>query len=184
MISPEALRRYPYFSQLPEEALKQVAMICEDRSFKAGERLFEESAEMKSSARLYDKGQAAAELMILVSGEVDLVTEMSGGNESARCVAGRRGPDGRVFDDRAVSPHRQRDCPARWLDARHRRRKAEGAVRATARPGVYGHEPGRQGSSGKAAGRTGAAGCRPVGPRRPGLASNAGHPRNPYAAES
>jgi CRP/FNR family cyclic AMP-dependent transcriptional regulator len=90
MISPEALRRYPYFSQLPEEALKQVAMICEDRSFKAGERLFEESAEMKSSARLYDKGQAAAELMILVSGEVDLVTEMSGGNESpvASLVAG------------------------------------------------------------------------------------------------
>ncbi|MCJ7511417.1 MAG: Crp/Fnr family transcriptional regulator [Anaerolineales bacterium] len=82
MISPETLRRYPYFAGLPEEALKQVAMLSEQRPFKAGEHLFEESAAYKAGARLYEKGQEAKELMILVSGEVDLVTELSGGKEA------------------------------------------------------------------------------------------------------
>ena len=82
MISPETLRRYPYFAGLPEEALKQVAMFAEQRSFKGGERLFEESAAFKAGARLYEKGKEAKELLILVSGEVDLITELSGGKEA------------------------------------------------------------------------------------------------------
>ncbi len=82
MISPEVLRRYPYFAGLPEDALKQVAMLSEQRPFKAGARLFEESAAFKAGARLYEKGEEAKELMILVSGQVDLVTELSGGKEA------------------------------------------------------------------------------------------------------
>lgn len=82
MISPEILRRYPYFAGLSEDALKQVAMLAEQRPFKAGERLFEESAAFKAGARLYEKGEEAKELMILVSGEVDLVIELSGGKEA------------------------------------------------------------------------------------------------------
>jgi CRP/FNR family transcriptional regulator, cyclic AMP receptor protein len=82
MISPETLRRYPYFAGLPEDALKQVAMLSEQRPFKAGKRLFEESAAYKAGARLYEKGAEARELMILVSGEVDLVAELSGGKEA------------------------------------------------------------------------------------------------------
>ena len=82
MISPETLRRYPYFAGLSEDALKQVALISEQRSFKSGDRMFEESAAFKAGARLYEKGEEARELMILVAGEVDLVTELSGGKEA------------------------------------------------------------------------------------------------------
>jgi CRP-like cAMP-binding protein len=82
MISPETLRRYPYFAGLSDEALKQVAMLAELRPFKAGQRLFEESAAFKAGARLYEKGEEAKELMILVSGEVDMATELSGGKEA------------------------------------------------------------------------------------------------------
>jgi CRP-like cAMP-binding protein len=82
MVSPEILRRYPYFAGLPEEALRQVAMLAEQRAFKAGERLFEESAAFKAGARLYEKGEEAKELLILVAGEVDLLTELSGGKEA------------------------------------------------------------------------------------------------------
>lgn len=60
MISPERLRRYPHCAGAPDEMLKAVAMLAHERSFKAGDRLFEE-------------GATATKLMFLDSGEVDIV---------------------------------------------------------------------------------------------------------------
>ena len=36
MISPEVLRRYPYFAGISEESLKQVAMIADETCVAAG----------------------------------------------------------------------------------------------------------------------------------------------------
>jgi CRP/FNR family transcriptional regulator, cyclic AMP receptor protein len=59
MISPEVLRRYPYFGGISEESLKQLAMIAEDKCIAAGTLLFRE-------------GDPAAHLSIIVRGEVDI----------------------------------------------------------------------------------------------------------------
>ena len=37
MISPELLRRYPYFADVSEESLKRVAMISEEQTVAAGQ---------------------------------------------------------------------------------------------------------------------------------------------------
>lgn len=60
MISPERLRRYPHCAGAPDEMLKSVAMLAQERRFKAGERLFEE-------------GATATKLMFLEAGEVDII---------------------------------------------------------------------------------------------------------------
>src|SRR3990172_5787419 len=60
MISPERLRRFPHYAGASDEMLKQVAMLGKERTFKAGERLFEE-------------GKPAAHLLMLEAGEVDIV---------------------------------------------------------------------------------------------------------------
>ncbi|MBC7337778.1 MAG: cyclic nucleotide-binding domain-containing protein, partial [Clostridia bacterium] len=36
MVSPEMLRRYPYFAKISEESLKEIAMMAEERSYPAG----------------------------------------------------------------------------------------------------------------------------------------------------
>jgi CRP-like cAMP-binding protein len=59
MISPEVLRRFSYFSGISESMVKQVAMICEDRTARAGETLFEE-------------GREARFLYVIVEGEIDI----------------------------------------------------------------------------------------------------------------
>ena len=81
MISPEILRRYAHFAGLSEDCLKEVALLCEERSFKAGDRIFEESSGYKASARIYEKGEEATHLMILASGEVDIVYSLAEGDE-------------------------------------------------------------------------------------------------------
>ena len=60
MISPELLRRFPFFAGLSEEQLKQIAMIAEQETYKAGEVIFEE-------------GDEAHALYIIVEGEVSIV---------------------------------------------------------------------------------------------------------------
>ncbi len=60
MISPERLRHFPHFSGMPDELLQRIAMMTSERSFKEGERLFEE-------------GNTASHLMLLESGEVSIV---------------------------------------------------------------------------------------------------------------
>ncbi|GAB6165183.1 cyclic nucleotide-binding domain-containing protein [Thermostilla marina] len=59
MVSPELLRRYPYFTNISEESLKQIAMLAEEKKFPAGVQLFNE-------------GDPANYLNVIVSGEVNI----------------------------------------------------------------------------------------------------------------
>lgn len=70
MISPERLRRYPHCAGAPDDLLKAVAMLAQERPFKAGDRLFEE-------------GATATKLMFLDSGEVDIVYRLGDDREVA-----------------------------------------------------------------------------------------------------
>ena len=60
MVSIEVLRSFPYFAGVSPDSLKAVAEITDERSFPAGEPLFEE-------------GDTAQSLYILRAGEVDIV---------------------------------------------------------------------------------------------------------------
>ena len=68
MISPELLRRYPYFAQLTDEQLKAIAMIAEEKNYAKGVLLLKENC-------------SASKLILLVEGDVDLI--YSGGGEGA-----------------------------------------------------------------------------------------------------
>ena len=59
MISPEILRRYPFFGPLTADQLKAVAMITDEVSFTKDTTLFEET-------------QPAEYFYLLIEGEVDL----------------------------------------------------------------------------------------------------------------
>ncbi len=59
MISPEILRRYPFFGQLSDDQLRAIAMITEETGFEKGVCLFEE-------------GHSAQTLYLLVEGNLDL----------------------------------------------------------------------------------------------------------------
>jgi len=66
MISPELLRRYPYFAGISDESLKEVAMMCDEVSIPAETRMFSTS-------------DPANYLYIIVSGEVNIQYEMGNG---------------------------------------------------------------------------------------------------------
>jgi CRP-like cAMP-binding protein len=59
MISPELLRRYPFFSELESRQLDEIAMIAEEKLFENGEKLFE-------------NGQSAEFLYFLREGIIEL----------------------------------------------------------------------------------------------------------------
>jgi len=59
MISPELLRRYPYFAGIDEESLKQLAMIAEEKTVPVNTVMFRE-------------GDPASHLSIIVKGEVNI----------------------------------------------------------------------------------------------------------------
>lgn len=59
MISPEVLRRYPYFASIGDESLKAIAMMAEEKSVPAKTQLFCE-------------GDPALALNVIVTGEVDI----------------------------------------------------------------------------------------------------------------
>jgi CRP-like cAMP-binding protein len=59
MISPEVLRRYPFFATANDETLKLLAMSGETRTYEAGQVLFQD-------------GDAADHLLVLTEGEVDI----------------------------------------------------------------------------------------------------------------
>lgn len=59
MISPEVLRRYPYFATVSDETLKAVAMMAEEKTIPAGTEMFRE-------------GDPATSLYIITKGEVDI----------------------------------------------------------------------------------------------------------------
>ncbi len=59
MISPEILKRYPFFGHLDEQELAQIAMIADEIKFSKGDIIFKE-------------GQKADSLFLLEEGSVDL----------------------------------------------------------------------------------------------------------------
>jgi CRP/FNR family cyclic AMP-dependent transcriptional regulator len=59
MISPQILRRYPYFAGVSEESLKAIAMIAEEKVIPAGTQVFSE-------------GDPALTLSFIETGEVDV----------------------------------------------------------------------------------------------------------------
>lgn len=59
MISPEVLRRYPYFAAVGDETLKAVAMMAEERLVPAGTEMFGE-------------GDPATAMNLITKGEVDI----------------------------------------------------------------------------------------------------------------
>jgi CRP-like cAMP-binding protein len=66
MISPETLRRYPYFAEASDARLRQLAMLAEEESYGAGEVIFRE-------------GDKADKLYIVVDGEVDIQYTLGSG---------------------------------------------------------------------------------------------------------
>lgn len=68
MVSPELLRRYPFFAQVTDEQLTAIAMISEEKTYPKETLLLKENT-------------AANKLMLLLEGDVDLV--FSGGGEGA-----------------------------------------------------------------------------------------------------
>lgn len=59
MISPELLRRYPYFAGLSDEVLKELAMIADTLSVPGGQRMFGE-------------GEPADHFFVIEKGEVNI----------------------------------------------------------------------------------------------------------------
>lgn len=64
MISPELLRRYPFFCSLTEEQLRSLALVSDEVSWAPGERIFEIGTTahwlyvlMKGSVDLYDRSK-------------------------------------------------------------------------------------------------------------------------------
>jgi CRP-like cAMP-binding protein len=68
MISPEVLRRYPFFASLTDDQIKAIAMIAEEKTYPKDTVLIKENT-------------AANKLVLLLEGDVDLV--YSGGGEGA-----------------------------------------------------------------------------------------------------
>jgi len=66
MISPEILRRYPYFATADDEGLRKLAMICDEITVAAG-------------VILYREGDKADKLYILADGEVDIQYTLGSG---------------------------------------------------------------------------------------------------------
>ncbi len=67
MISPEVLRRYPYFAGIDEESLKQLAMIAEEKAVPAASVMFRE-------------GDPATHLSVILAGEVNIQYMLGNGD--------------------------------------------------------------------------------------------------------
>lgn len=76
MISPETLRKYPYFAGISPDCLKALAVLSEEKKFKAQEVLFEESGEFIGESKLYEKAREASHLILVTAGEVDLAYQL------------------------------------------------------------------------------------------------------------
>jgi CRP/FNR family cyclic AMP-dependent transcriptional regulator len=68
MVSPELLRRYPFFVSLNDDQLKAIAMIAEEMTYPKDTILIKENT-------------TASHLVLLIEGDVDLI--FSGGGEGA-----------------------------------------------------------------------------------------------------
>jgi CRP-like cAMP-binding protein len=81
MISPETLRRFPIFGGLPDATLRDIAMLGQEKGFKAGVRLFNESVQLPPGERYVQPEVPAKSLMVVLRGEVDLMTVLSSGRQ-------------------------------------------------------------------------------------------------------
>jgi CRP-like cAMP-binding protein len=63
MISPEILRRYPFFANLDDASLKAIAMISEEVPFEKGEQLY---ATGQPNQKLYFLTDGAAESFLVI----------------------------------------------------------------------------------------------------------------------
>jgi len=75
MVSPELLRRFPYFSGVSHETLRKLAMLAEERTFAEGETVFRE---WERADYLYIVLSGQVEIRFMVAGEprtVDTVEE-------------------------------------------------------------------------------------------------------------
>jgi CRP/FNR family cyclic AMP-dependent transcriptional regulator len=81
MISPETLRRYPFFGALDFDQIKEIAIISDTVTFTKGEQIFEECG-------------VADSLYLIVEGLVDLFyrSESEGGQPPKVLVAGEVSP--------------------------------------------------------------------------------------------
>ena len=68
MVSPELLRRYPFFAMLDEQQLEAIAMITQEKNYPKGALLVKENT-------------PASILALLIDGDIDLI--YSGGGEGA-----------------------------------------------------------------------------------------------------
>jgi toluene monooxygenase system ferredoxin subunit len=66
MISPEVLRRFPYFSGISEYSLKQIAMISEEKEVAAGNEVFID-------------GDTLHHLYVITRGELDVLCVFESG---------------------------------------------------------------------------------------------------------
>lgn len=69
MISPEMLRRYPFFADMDDTSIKAIAMIAEETPIKAGETLFE-------------TGQPSHALYLLVEGNIETSLVIKDNNDT------------------------------------------------------------------------------------------------------
>ncbi|MEW5719025.1 MAG: Crp/Fnr family transcriptional regulator [Chloroflexota bacterium] len=115
MISLELLRRYPFFAGLDEAELKALAMISEEVRTPAGTILFEE-------------GQTADALFLLLSGSVDLSFNSPLGN-GFRIHIGEVNP-GEPFAISALIPPHMFKHTARASGAIHALKIAAAPLRA------------------------------------------------------
>ena len=56
MISPEVLRRYPFFGFLKDDQFKKVAMLAEEVSWKAGTKIFKAGEKTDALIRVNGRG--------------------------------------------------------------------------------------------------------------------------------
>jgi len=68
MVSPELLRRYPFFASLNDQQVKAVALISEEKTF-------------PKETLLVKENMPASKLYLLLEGDIDLI--YSGGGEGA-----------------------------------------------------------------------------------------------------
>ena len=95
MISPELLRRYPFFSFLDDSQRKAIAMIAEEVSCEDGATIFEE-------------GEPATALYLLLEGSVDLSFTPhadSGGPLREKILVGEINPGEPFSLSALIEPH-------------------------------------------------------------------------------
>ena len=93
MVSPELLRRYPFFASLTDEQLKAIAQIAEEKSYPKDALLLKESTQ-------------ANKLFLLLEGDIDLI--YSGGGEGAivNALVGSIAPGEALGVSSLIQPYR------------------------------------------------------------------------------